>query len=45
MECTTELRPFKDPTYDLMQVEHEISIQAVQEVRAVPPISRPELDL
>eukprot|EP00993_Chasmostoma_nieuportense_P003315 NODE_403_length_2289_cov_30.233580_g374_i0.p1 GENE.NODE_403_length_2289_cov_30.233580_g374_i0~~NODE_403_length_2289_cov_30.233580_g374_i0.p1 ORF type:complete len:744 (-),score=256.09 NODE_403_length_2289_cov_30.233580_g374_i0:56-2224(-) len=29
LECSTELRPFKDPTYDLLKREHEISIQAV----------------
>eukprot|EP00668_Euglena_longa_P012007 GGOE01014431.1.p1 GENE.GGOE01014431.1~~GGOE01014431.1.p1 ORF type:complete len:716 (+),score=253.77 GGOE01014431.1:28-2175(+) len=33
MECVTELRPFKDPTYELTQIEHEISIQAVPEAK------------
>eukprot|EP00906_Rhabdomonas_costata_P016632 RCo023875 len=29
LECSTELRPFKDPTYDLRREEHEIGVQAV----------------
>eukprot|EP01012_Entosiphon_sulcatum_P031145 TRINITY_DN3889_c0_g1_i1.p1 TRINITY_DN3889_c0_g1~~TRINITY_DN3889_c0_g1_i1.p1 ORF type:complete len:754 (-),score=118.02 TRINITY_DN3889_c0_g1_i1:32-2254(-) len=31
LECATDVRPFTDPTYELMKLEHEIAIQAVPE--------------